>query len=250
MVQATTDYEAALRGSRAHVSHDQAGTLLRHDRAAVEAALFGLVFGSCVTAPWMGGGRTFLLDWAAGPHTGVVGQSLLGVNGGLTSGALSTVGFAAIGRVAGPALTWLVMLAVFAVGSLGVSRLVGGSHWARLPAVALYCVNPFVFNRLYAGHLALLMVYALLPFAVVSALRAPDRRGAAALAPALWWAVLTPRKPRAGAGRPWSRWGPAYGTAQVTSLTGSPRSAALQASGASRVQTWVPSCRAKWMYVE
>ena len=34
-----------------------------------------------------------------------------------------------------------MVLAVFVVGSLGVSRLVGGSRWARLPAVALYCVS-------------------------------------------------------------------------------------------------------------
>jgi hypothetical protein len=41
----------------------------------------------------MGGGRTFLLDWAPGPYAGVLGPSLLGLNGGLTSGALSSVGF-------------------------------------------------------------------------------------------------------------------------------------------------------------
>ena len=136
-----------------------------------------------------------MLDWAPGPYAGVLGPSLLGLNGGLTSGALSSVGFGAIGRVVGPALTWLVVLAVFVVGSLGVSRLAGGSRWARLPAAALYCVNPFVFNRLYAGHLALLLGYALLPFAVASALRAAGHRGAAALAPALWWAVLTALSP-------------------------------------------------------
>ncbi|MDA8301093.1 MAG: hypothetical protein M0005_06010, partial [Actinomycetota bacterium] len=195
MAQATTGYEAALGRPRAHVPHDRARALARPDRAAVEAALFGLVAGLGVTAPWIGGGRTLLLDWAAGPHTGLVGQGLLGVNGGLTSGALSAVGFAAVGRLVGPALTWLVVLAVFVVGALGVSRLAGGPRWARLPAAALYCVNPFVFNRLYAGHLALLSGYALLPFAVVSALRAPGRRGAGALAPALWWAVLTALSP-------------------------------------------------------
>jgi hypothetical protein len=161
----------------------------------MEAALFGLALGLCVTAPWVGGGRTLLLDWAPGPNTGLVGQGLLGVNGGLTSGALSTVGSAAIGRLVGPALTWVVVLAVFVVGALGVARLAGGPRSARLPAAALYCVNPFVFNRLYAGHLALLSGYALLPFAVISALRAPGRRGAGALAPALWWAVLTALSP-------------------------------------------------------
>jgi hypothetical protein len=50
---------------------------------------------------------------------------------------------------------------------------------------------PFVFNRIYAGHPALLMGYGLLPFAVTSALPAPARRAPGALAPALWWAALT-----------------------------------------------------------
>jgi hypothetical protein len=136
-----------------------------------------------------------MLDWAPGPHAPVVGPGLLGLSGGLTSGALGSVGFGALGRLVGPALTWLVVLAVFTVGAAGASRLAGGGRPGRLAAAVLYCVNPFVFNRLYAGHLSLLLGYALLPFAVTSALRAPARRGPGALAPALWWAVLTALSP-------------------------------------------------------
>jgi hypothetical protein len=165
------------------------------DGADLEAALAGLGLGLAVTGPWLGGGRTLMLDWAPGPHAPVVGPGLLGLSGGLTSGALGSVGFGALGRLVGPALTWLVVLAVFIVGAAGASRLTGGGRPARLAAAVLYCVNPFVFNRLYAGHLSLLLGYALLPLAVTSALRAPARRGPGALAPALWWAVLTALSP-------------------------------------------------------
>ena len=143
------------------------------DESGLEGGLLGLFVGLAVTAPWLPGGWTFLLDWGPGPRTPVVGPGLLGLNGGLTTGALGAVGFGAMGRLVGPALTWLAVLAVFVVGAAGVSRLVGGPRSARLPAVALYCLNPFVFNRIYAGHLGLLAGYALLAFTVTSALQAP-----------------------------------------------------------------------------
>ena len=60
---------------------------------------------------------------------------------------------------------------------------------ARLGAGLLYAVNPFVFDRLYAGQLGLLLGYALLPFAVTALLdgaREPHRVGRAAC-----WAAAT-----------------------------------------------------------
>jgi len=88
---------------------------------------------------------------------------------------------------------------VFPVAALGVGRLTGGWRWARLAGAALYCVNPWVFSRIYAGDIALLFGYALLPFAVSSALQATDpSRGRwliRMLCPALWWVVLTALAP-------------------------------------------------------
>ena len=138
----------------------------------MEAAPVGLVLGLAVTAPWVGRGWTLLLDWVPGTRTPVVSPGLLGLEGGITAGPLSSVGFRALGHLVGPALTWLVVLAFFVVAA-GVSRLAGGQRSARLPAAVLYCVNPFVFNRAYAGHLGLLAGYALLAFTVTSALQAP-----------------------------------------------------------------------------
>jgi hypothetical protein len=54
---------------------------------------------------------------------------------------------------------------------------------ARLGAGLFYAVNPFVFDRLYAGQLGLLLGYAMLPFAVTALLDAaqePHRVGRAA----------------------------------------------------------------------
>jgi hypothetical protein len=160
-----------------------------------QSLVVGVVIGCAVCLPLFGDRPVFLLDWATGPHTRVVSPGLLGLNGGLTTGAVASAGVVAVGRVVGPAVTWLVMLAIFPLATVAAGRLTGGSRGARLAAGTLYAVNPFVFNRLYVGHLALLVGYALLPFATISALEAPARRGARMLTPALWWAVLTASSP-------------------------------------------------------
>jgi hypothetical protein len=66
---------------------------------------------------------------------------------------------------------------------------------SRIAAGTLYAVNPFVFNRLYAGHLALLIGYALLPFAVKSVMRSLSSPSLRWFVPALWWAALTSLSP-------------------------------------------------------
>jgi hypothetical protein len=76
-----------------------------------------------------------------------------------------------------------------------MSRLVGGSLWARLGAGTLFAVNPFVFQRLYAGQIGLLLGYAFLPFVLRSMLKAVDARGAKRLVPVLWMALVTAMSP-------------------------------------------------------
>src|SRR5205809_994983 len=72
----------------------------------------------------------------------------------------------------------------FPLATTGAARLVRtGGLPARLGAGLFYAVNPFVFDRLYAGQLGLLLGYALLPFAVAAFLVAaqePHRVGRAA----------------------------------------------------------------------
>lgn len=158
---------------------------------------YGALLGVGICLPLFGGRPVFLLDWVIGPHTPLVPTSVYGLNGGLTAGILGALGTAAFLHVVGEAATWLVLFAFFPVASVAAGRLVGGSVFARLAAATVMCVNPWVFNRIYAGDLMLLLGFALLPFAVASALR--DRVGhdvTGALVCALWWATLTALAPQ------------------------------------------------------
>ncbi|MBW4078344.1 MAG: hypothetical protein HIU84_07525 [Acidobacteria bacterium] len=137
----------------------------------------------------------FLLDWSIGPQVAVVSPATLGLYGGLTAGIADSVVMALMNRFLGGAATWIPILLFFPIATVGVGRLAGRSRWSRLAAGALYAVNPFVFNRVFVGHVPLLIGYALLPFATVAALASiasPARRW---IVPALWWAVLTALSP-------------------------------------------------------
>ena len=157
--------------------------------------ILGIFIGLGVCAPMFGGGRVFLLDWSLGPHSVVATSSVLGLNGGLTVGAVTSVVVTLLNGVLGGAATWLPILVFFPVAAVGAGRLAGRSRWSRLAAGILYAVNPFVFNRLYVGHLPLLIGYALLPFATAAALRSLSARASRWPVPALWWAVLTALSP-------------------------------------------------------
>lgn len=170
--------------------------------------LVGLVIGLGVCWPMLGGRPLFLLDWVVGPHPAWPSTAMVGLDGGLTTGVLGGVIMTLLVRGAGEAVTWAVLLAFFPVAALGAGRLVGVARpvraagawlWGPLAAATLYCVNPWVFNRIYAGQLALLAGYALLPFAVASALKATEnlelRRPVGWIGPVLWWAALTAISP-------------------------------------------------------
>jgi hypothetical protein len=166
---------------------------LRHPDAVT--LLLGIVIGLGVCAPVLNGDRLFLLDWSFGPHVVISSPAALGLNGGVTTGIGGSIAMALMNRVIGGASTWLPMLAFFPIATVGAGRLAGRSKWSRVAAGTLYAVNPFVFNRLYVGHLALLMGYALLPFAVNAARRSISSPTIRWLVPALWWAGLTSLSP-------------------------------------------------------
>ena len=158
--------------------------------------LYGALLGVAVCLPLMGGRPLFLLDWVFGPHTPLVPASAYGLDGGLTAGIVGSLATSVLVHVVGEAATWLVLLAYFPIAAAGIGRLVGGPVLARLSAATVLCVNPWVFSRVYAGQLLVLMDLALLPFAVAAALR--DRRGheaGGAIVCALWWAVLVALSP-------------------------------------------------------
>ncbi|MGB8197878.1 MAG: hypothetical protein WCF25_12810 [Acidimicrobiales bacterium] len=151
----------------------------------------GLLIGIAVCIPFFGGGRLYLLDWSIGPTTPIVSINTLGLFGGLTSGVVGSLLTGLLNWALGSVSTWLLFLLFFPTAFLGISRLAGGSLTSRISAGVLYTVNPFVFNRLFVGHIDLLIGYALLPFAVISALRLQGPLWRYALRVSLWWAALT-----------------------------------------------------------
>src|ERR1700722_1086926 len=171
----------------------RAATILRDPDAA--NLIIGVVIGIAVCAPFFNNGRLLLLDWSIGPHDLVATPTALGLNGGLTTGIGGAFVVALLNRVLGSASTWLPMLAFFPIATVAAGRLAGRSRWSRVAAGTLYAVNPFVFNRLFVGHLALLIGYALLPFAVNAAIRSVSSQIVRWLAPPLWWAGLTSLSP-------------------------------------------------------
>ncbi len=141
------------------------------------------------------GGSLWLLDWVTGPNTPLVPTGALGLSGGLVTAIPFSVFANWLVLTFGTTGTWIPLIAFFPIAAWGMARLVGGSQWCRMGAATLYCVNPFVFQRIYGGDLALLLGYALLPFAFASAVRFV-RSGTWWMAtPALWWAVLTALSP-------------------------------------------------------
>jgi hypothetical protein len=157
--------------------------------------LLGTLLGIGVCAPLLGGGRLYLLDWVIGPHAVLVNSTTLGLNGGLTSGVVSSLTASLLNKFLGGAVTWLPVLLFFPIATVGAGRLASRSIWSRIAAGTLYAVNPFVFNRIYAGHLVFLIGYALLPFAITAARRSIKSSIFRWFVPALWWAGLTALSP-------------------------------------------------------
>jgi hypothetical protein len=155
------------------------------------ALILGLVLALGICWPLVGGGRVFLLDWVTGPHNALLPSTFYGLNGGLMSGLPLVLVVGHLTHLVGSVGTWIPIAAFFPIATVSMGRLVGGRQWARLGAATLFAVNPFVFQRLYAGHIALLLGYALLPLVVRSMVRAVDNRGVARLTPVLWMALLT-----------------------------------------------------------
>jgi hypothetical protein len=175
-----------------HTQSDAVPPLLQvatKQRSALPVAL-GAAVGVLVCFPFFGGGRVILLDWIIGPHQQVLPQSAYGLGGGLVTGVPLTSVLAALAHVGGTSASWLPILLFFPLAAFSISRLAGGTLVCRLGATLLYCVNPFVFERVFAGQIGFLLGYAVLPLAIGSIVSAPDRGWRGAFAPVVWIAVL------------------------------------------------------------
>lgn len=164
--------------------------------AGTATAAVGAVLGLAVCAPFLQRGWLFLLDWPRGPHTKLPAV-VWGLDGGLLAAAPFLAAAWAVGEATDPSVVaWLPVLAAIVVACTAAGALVGGPPGRRIPAGALYAVNPFVFERAYAGQVAFLLGYALLPLAVRSLLRAESApTWAGRLRPALWFTLLVALAP-------------------------------------------------------
>lgn len=134
--------------------------------------LWSVVLAGIVVAPLTGRGWVLLLDWTTGPAVRFSTRVLDGA--GLPAGPVFFGGAALLQAVAGAAVGWLVPFATLVVAGVSAARLGGRSTVGRCVAATAYLWNPFVHERLYAGQLAFLAGYALLPN-VIAALFPPDR---------------------------------------------------------------------------
>jgi hypothetical protein len=146
-------------------------------------ALLGVVLAALVCYPFLGG-RLLLLDFISGPHQPILPATVFGLDGGLTGGVPFAIGASLLDRLLGQAGSVVPVLVFFPLATSGAARLLRTAVLpARLGAGLFYAVNPFVFDRLYAGQVGLLLGYAVLPFAVTALLdaaREPHRVGRAA----------------------------------------------------------------------
>jgi len=140
--------------------------------AASVPLLLGVVLAALVCYPFVGG-RLLLLDFVSGPHQPLLPAAAFGLDGGLTGGVPLAIGFHLLNRFLGQAGSIVPAAVFFPLATTGAARLVRAEVLpARLGAGLFYAVNPFVFDRLYAGQFGLLLGYALLPFAVTALLDA------------------------------------------------------------------------------
>lgn len=158
-------------------------------RLTVESGLVGLVVGLLVVAPWTAGGYLLLLDWVSGPEQ-TLNPGVYGLAGGALDALPFRVGTQALRGLIGPAATaWLLVLAYFPIAAAGASHLAGSGRWRRHAAALMVVCNPFVVDRVRAGHVVFLLGIALLPWLLRSALRARQGRRWVAARPAGWYAL-------------------------------------------------------------
>jgi len=150
--------------------------------------LLGVALAAAVCYPFAGG-LLLLLDFVSGPHQPLLPAETFGLNDALTGGVPFAIGCHVLDRVLGQAGSAVPAEIFFPLATTGMARLLRATALpARLAAGLFYAVNPFVFDRLYAGQLGVLLGYALLPFAVDALLNAAENPHGVARA-AGWSAV-------------------------------------------------------------
>ena len=154
-----------------------------------ESGLLGLALGLLVVAPWIGSGYLLLLDWVSGPEQALT-PGVYGLSGSALDAMPFRIGTQVLRVLVGPAATaWLLILAFFPLAAAGAAAAAGGGRWRAWPAALLMVCNPFVIDRIRAGHVAVLLGMAILPWLFAAALHARRLHKPFAVRPALWYAL-------------------------------------------------------------
>ena len=157
-------------------------------RESLILAAFGILVAAVVVAPLTRRGWLLLLDWVPGPRgIGPTGRAAV------PSGPAFVLPARALHATFGAAVGWLPIAFALGFAAIGAARLVGdvgddGWVWpAGIVAGVAYAVNPFVYDRLYAGQVSVLAGYAVLPWLARAAVHAHDLAGA--VRTGLWLAL-------------------------------------------------------------
>ncbi len=157
---------------------------------SVFAAALGTLIAIAVGYGWLNGHWIFFLDWALGPHMPLPPAQLYGLHGGLVTSLVLSLLVTIMSQMLGGLGSVLPILLVFPLAAVAVSSMVGRSWKARVPAILLYCVNPFVYDRLYVGQAGVLLGYAILPFVISSFASLATKAPFAWAKAAFWWTVI------------------------------------------------------------
>ena len=102
---------------------------------------------------------------------------------------MSTVLGLASGIVGYRTLSWLIVFMALSLAAWSAGQLAQQGTIARTVSAAVFTINPYVFQRIYAGQVSVLFAYAMLPFVAKSLLASVDRRGWRRWSGAVWIAL-------------------------------------------------------------
>ena len=159
-----------------------------------DLALFTAV-AAAVVGPWVGRGWLLLLDWTAGPRTTVT-PGVYGLDANQADAMPARLGFVILRTLVGAqAAAWVPVALAIVLGGVGMARLMDGPRVRRWTAGLLFTVNPWVFDRIRAGHVWLLLAVATLPWLLRSAAAARREGRWFRVRTALWLAAATAVSP-------------------------------------------------------
>lgn len=150
-----------------------------------------------VLAPTLVPGFVLSYDMVFVPQQSLLPQSF-GIGGGLPRAVPQDAVMGVATLIAdGQWVQKLVLIAIFVLAGVGVSRLLARyGRGAQLLGATLAIWNPFVAERLVLGHWALLLAYSIVPFVVLALQR--FRASGQGMVPLLLWCALGSLVPTGG----------------------------------------------------